>query len=488
MKKKKIGVGGIITIVLLVLLAAGAIGVYSWLHRYQVSDVFLPNTYYMGEDVSGQTKDHILQKVKDAIGAVDVTMNEAGETALTGTLADFGFVLDEEAAKTSLVKAMNDQKASLVNIFRCLRGQKTTVTADVAWDFEEETFNSKVTAENLPSPRVASVDAELVQNNEERKVELHPEVQGNEFDEGQFRTWMKHQIESELAENGPADMEMDFPTEFYIKPSVTQDDPELTSRLQALSPYNGAQITYEFGSQTEVLDYETIISWIDVTGNTGTVNTEKMTAFVRDLEGRYNTRYRVRKFKTSKGKEIEIPENLNEYGYRVNESGELEQMAADLVCGEAVSREPVYYRTNSWDNPLFYGREGRDDLAGNYIEVSISAQHLWFYKDGELFLESDVVTGDVTKDAGTATGAYPLAYKMRDYTLTGGEGNGAYETPVKYWMPFYEGQGLHDANWRSKFGGKIYKGNGSHGCVNLPEKIAKKIFENVQAGIAIIIY
>ena len=59
---------------------------------------------------------------------------------------------------------------------------------------------------------------------------------------------------------------------------------------------------------------------------------------------------------------------------------------------------------------------------------------------------------------------------------------------VNYWMPFYEGQGLHDATWRYSFGGSIYKGNGSHGCVNIPLSAARDIYEAVDTGTAIIIF
>jgi lipoprotein-anchoring transpeptidase ErfK/SrfK len=55
-------------------------------------------------------------------------------------------------------------------------------------------------------------------------------------------------------------------------------------------------------------------------------------------------------------------------------------------------------------------------------------------------------------------------------------------------MPFYEGQGLHDATWRYRFGGNIYRGNGSHGCVNLPLWAAAEIYEAVETGTAIIIF
>ena len=46
-------------------------------------------------------------------------------------------------------------------------------------------------------------------------------------------------------------------------------------------------------------------------------------------------------------------------------------------------------------------------------------------------------------------------------------------------LPFNGGIGLHDASWRSSFGGKIYIYSGSHGCINLPGKKAAKIYEMI---------
>ena len=81
-------------------------------------------------------------------------------------------------------------------------------------------------------------------------------------------------------------------------------------------------------------------------------------------------------------------------------------------------------------------------------------------------------------------GIYPITFKKRNYTLVG-EG---YSSPVSYWIPFNKNVGLHDASWRSYFGGNIYKTNGSHGCVNLPTSVAKKIYKNVKKGEPVIVY
>ncbi len=93
-------------------------------------------------------------------------------------------------------------------------------------------------------------------------------------------------------------------------------------------------------------------------------------------------------------------------------------------------------------------------------------------------VESDFVSGNESRGWSTPAGAYPLTYKQRNATLKGQN----YSTPVSYWMPFNGGIGMHDAYWRSSFGGKIYKTNGSHGCINLPPAVAKTVYENISAG------
>ena len=84
----------------------------------------------------------------------------------------------------------------------------------------------------------------------------------------------------------------------------------------------------------------------------------------------------------------------------------------------------------------------------------------------------------------TPAGIYRLKDKERNYTLKGQ----GYSTPVSYWMPFNNGIGIHDANWRSVFGGEIYKTDGSHGCVNSPYSLAQTIYNNISVGTPVVCY
>lgn len=117
-----------------------------------------------------------------------------------------------------------------------------------------------------------------------------------------------------------------------------------------------------------------------------------------------------------------------------------------------------------------------------YISISITSQTLNYYEYGELVLSSPVVTGI---NNGTPTGNYRVLNKARNVTLKGAD----YESFVNYWIAFRgSSYGIHDASWRSSFGGNIYKYNGSHGCVNVPYYKVQQLYNMVEIGTPVYIY
>lgn len=128
-------------------------------------------------------------------------------------------------------------------------------------------------------------------------------------------------------------------------------------------------------------------------------------------------------------------------------------------------------------------------MGGTYIWVSIADQQLSYFVDGQLALSSPVVTGNAGNHD-TPTGEYSVIYKARNVTLRGQEDNGdEYESFVQYWIAFLGSEyGMHDASWRSEFGGGIYMGDGSHGCINMPESQAAALYDMVEEGTPVFIY
>jgi lipoprotein-anchoring transpeptidase ErfK/SrfK len=135
----------------------------------------------------------------------------------------------------------------------------------------------------------------------------------------------------------------------------------------------------------------------------------------------------------------------------------------------AITSHPVAFRTISTTLVTL-------DL-GSYIEVNLSKQHLWVWQDHTVIYESPITSGATGAGLGTVTGLFSIYYKTTNTHLVGYQYGYNYDVPVKYWMPFYSGFGLHDASWRNgNFGGQDYYYGGSHGCVNLPDATAEFIY------------
>ena len=261
----------------------------------------------------------------------------------------------------------------------------------------------------------------------------------------------------------------------YENPKYTISSGKTFRTKKQLDRYVSARITYLFGNATEHLDGTTIHQWLNIDENLDiTINKEEAAKYIYDLSKKYNTVGIIREFKTSTGKEVELKGGL--YGWKINNVSETEALISNIKQGDVIEKEPIYLQRA-------FSREG-NEIGNTYVEINISKQHLWFYKDGKLITGGSVVTGNPNRGHATVLGAYMVNYKQKDATLRGP----GYEAKITYWMPFFGNIGLHDASWRYRFGGEIYKRNGSHGCVNAPLYLAKTIFENIDEGTPVIVY
>lgn len=246
--------------------------------------------------------------------------------------------------------------------------------------------------------------------------------------------------------------------------------------MERIQSYENAEITYEIKDYDEKLTSEKIRGFIQLgEGYSVSLKEDEIEKYVQALASTYNTYADVRSFKTSSGDTVEI--GGGDYGWIVNKPGEAEQLKADLEAGQPVSREPVYSQ-----RPF---AEGKDDIGNTYIEIDYTKQHLWYYENGSLVTETDVVTGNISRDNGSPDGVFKIVYKESPAVLKGED----YESDVTYFMPFAYNVGIHDASWRNgRFGGDIYKSSGSHGCINAPLEIATILYERVKVGTPVIAF
>ena len=261
----------------------------------------------------------------------------------------------------------------------------------------------------------------------------------------------------------------------YEKPIYTSNSLELIEAKKICDKYVSSKILYTFDEATETVDRGVISSWITIDENLNArIDKEKIKEYVQELSRKYDTYGKTRIFATSVGKEVEV--KGGNYGFRIDKDKEYTELINAIESGQSIVKEPVYIQKAK--------NRGDNDIGKTYVEVNITRQQLWFYKDGELVTRGSVVTGNVERGWKTPNGTYVLNYKQKDAVLRGDN----YASKVKYWMPFNGNIGLHDASWRGAFGGNVYKNDGTHGCVNLPSYLAKKIFDNIEEGTPIICY
>ena len=132
---------------------------------------------------------------------------------------------------------------------------------------------------------------------------------------------------------------------------------------------------------------------------------------------------------------------------------------------------------------LYKNGEPYEPLTDVYVEVDIDNQKLTVYKEGEVVISTDVVTGNLNGFQ-TITGLYYAYNKETDQWMSGED----YLVFSKYWIGISGAYGLHDASWRTHFGKDFYVNGGSHGCVNIPVDAMPTIFETVEVGDAIILF
>ena len=266
----------------------------------------------------------------------------------------------------------------------------------------------------------------------------------------------------------------------------TADDPALMAALDEANACLALELTYTFTpddgeTSTVTIDRATLASLftVDETGTGIVVDEEVLGSYVSALSDTYSVSGGYVPFTTSNGGTLNL--TVASAGQSVDSTALYEDMLGHLNKRESGTFEAPYV-TDS-DN------DARSAWGGNYVEVDLSSQHLWCYHNGTCVVSCSVVSGCVADNTRTPTGCFTIFSMDKDRYLQGTNVDGSkYKSWVSYFMPFSGGCGIHDATWRSNFGGSIYLYNGSHGCVGVSLSNAKTIFNNVSVGTHVVIY
>ena len=431
---------------------------------------FVVGTIINGVPVSGMTTADAEAYIEGYFNGgytLEIEDTEGVREAITDT--SIGYTVDVTGDLEAILKEENDGGRVSGP------GVEHRYTVDAELKYDEAALRALL--ENMAFVKNASPtsDAYITPYEAGKAFSIVPEVQGTEIDMDKLMAAVKDALNSQTRLLKVENLDC------YKTIQVTADNADLNQMCANLNRYKDINITYVFGDQQEILPGLEAVKWIDgVSGSTVQVNQQKVAEYVKYLADKYDTYGKPHTFTSTSGRQVSVN---GDYGWQINQAEEAVALTRMVQNGTNQTREPAYSRTAA-------SRTG-NDFGTTYVEVDMGLQHIYMYENGTLIAEAPIVTGNVAKGWTTPEGLYTLYYKERDRVLRGpkrADGTYSYESPVSYWMPFNGGIGLHDASWRGKFGGEIYKNNGSHGCINIPPKTAAVIYEHVYNGIPILCF
>ncbi len=152
--------------------------------------------------------------------------------------------------------------------------------------------------------------------------------------------------------------------------------------------------------------------------------------------------------------------------------------AAWLSCPSPVTTDPIFTlaRAAAVDNNTTTLEE--QISSPRWIEIDLSEQRLSAWEGKKRVYSFRISTGK--RKTPTPVGKFAINSKYRTNRMRGR----GYDIPdVPYAMYFYEGYAIHGAYWHNNFGTPV-----SHGCVNLPVKQARKLYNWATIGTSVVVH
>ncbi|PAB01460.1 L,D-transpeptidase family protein [Enterococcus canintestini] len=446
----------------LLVIAGGAYAVRS----FHYSDHFLPNTKINETDIANLTVKQANEKLKGAADEQTFDIQDNGQNWQSIKKVDLGLKTDYTKDLEKIKDAQNRWKWGVAYVFADSDDKLDGIAVDqTQLDSAIKTIETQLN--DLNKNRTKTKDATLTKGAD--GFTITPEVEGNSINVAAVVADIKKSVSS-----NKDNLEL---TDYTEKPKVTANDTNLQDELNALNKVAQVQANYSINGTDFQIPTETIMDWLEYKDGKVTLNKEKVTNYVTDLGKQYNTSSNPTTFKSTRRGNVTVPDGT--LSWTIQTDQEVAALTEQLMKGEDFTRSPIVQGSATADKPL---------VGNTYIEVDLENQHMWYYKDGTVALETDIVSGKPKTP--TPAGVFYVWDKARDETLRGKNDDGTkYASPVDYWMPIdWTGVGIHDSDWQPAYGGDLWKTRGSHGCINTPPDVMAKLYNMVETGTPVLVF
>jgi hypothetical protein len=458
------------------------------------------NTKINGIDVSGMSLSESVKAIKKQMGSYELTVKgrDGGSLTIQGDTISYRLSFDESVQKLfaqqhgqlTLPGGMLDYTYNAV-------GKPSYSKAKVRQMIGKSELLNGSSSYQIQKPKSASI----VYSSSKKQMVIQKEEEGNTL----IRSELTRAVFQALED---VDTSIDLSNsskypDVYKKPELTSKDKTLTGRL---TEYNEAAlrfVTWDMGENTtEELTPEEISKWLVWKDGAVTYDTQAMRDWVEKLCLKYKTVGKTRKIKSHTGKTVTV--SGGDYGWQMDYEKTVEQVKnvldkeADSDAVEAYLKDPsdsteealttackVQYANTAYQKDYVNGTNDWDQ--NNYTEIDLSAQMVYVFRNGKVSYSCRTISGKPVTGRTTPTGAYYIKEHQMNRTLVGED----YKTPVQYWVRItWTGTGFHAAPWQSwsSWSASYYKTRGSHGCLNLSNTDAARIYNLVKYREAVFIH
>lgn len=325
---------------------------------------------------------------------------------------------------------------------------------------------------SLKAPQDAEVH--LVQG----KIIISKSNNGKQYDTAQLlQDYQKQEYNSEIHLNP-----------VYIQP-IKVDSPIVKKEGKMLQDLLQRTVDYKVQDNVYTLKAKDLIKDASVSKDMKvTINADDIKNKIAEINSSQSTLNKNFTFKTHSGSVISV--KGQGYGWALNVEKETMRIQEAFEKGEKSILASNIYGVGWSNEGIGYETTTNNGIGDTYAEVSIAEQRIWIYKNGQLVLTTNVVTGRHNTHEDTSPGVWYILFKRSPSTLVGSEvGNPNYSVKVAYWAPFTNsGQGFHDASWRKNWSSTAYLTAGSGGCVNTPPSNMKTVYDNLSRYEPVVIY
>ena len=403
---------------------------------------FLPNTEINGVDFSGRTAAELDGYLKQQIESYTLTITGRGNVTDTIRAEDISLSYKGDKETEKLLNRQN------IFLWPAAFLEKEVSSAKPGIEYDENALDAKIRS------------LQAVAGEQSEPGSAAPEFDGTKFVPGKEEqgTAVKADVLAQKVRESVESVSEALDLEeagCYKEPKYTSESPEVQAACDEMNRYCKASITYEM-EKPVVVDAEVISGWLKVNDEMQvTFDKEAVKKWLSEFGKKYDTKGKTRSFTTADGR-------------------------------SAVTKEPAYCENAT------AASHGAQDWGSTYVEVDLTRQYMWYVKDGNIMMETNIVTGKPTPDKETPQGVYSILEMKQDKVLTGevqADGLPEYETLVDYWMRVtWTGIGFHDATWQERFGGDWYVEHGSHGCINMSLSDAGQLYGMLEIGTPVVMH